>query len=212
MQVITELRNGVYADIFRDIVEGMTMYRTMTLSENNNVEYSIAESLFNSGWLAQNEHGKVRLLVDKAKNISELLSHEIRMLNFLAPTRITPEMRTNISNIITNITNWIEPHIDDENSSQSSSSNRSRSSSGYSVNSHSDQENYSGEEPHIDDVLGMGSGFNTKGGKSKMTYKSKISKKAHKSQRARKLKRTKRGGKSKKSKKSKKNKTKRRKH
>lgn len=210
-QVINELRNGDYADIFQTMVTGMTLFRTITLSENGDVEASIVASLITSGWLNHDEQGRVRLLADEAEYISRSLSHDRTMLDFLAPGRITPEMGTSISNIIRDIINWIQTHTDNENNSQSSSS---RSSSLDSINSRSDQGNYSGEEPDINDVLEMGSegsersDFNTpvpsdndddddvdsessdyddsrpyeaQGGKSKMTRKSKISKKTRKS-------------------------------
>lgn len=153
-RVINELRNGDYDVIFGFMVEGLTMFQTITMSENNDVEAIIVASLITSGWLNADEQERVRLLVDDAEYISRLLSQVTARHNFLPPNRITPEMNTNISRIITNIGNWIQSHGDDENSSQSSASSSSRSNS---INSRSDQGSYSGEEPDIEDVLAIGS-------------------------------------------------------
>lgn len=234
--VINELMNGDYADIFGFMVEGLTMFRTITLSENNDVEATIVASLITYGWLNANEQERVRLLVDEAEYISRLLSNVTARYNVLAPNRITPEIGTNISRIITNIGNWIQSHGDNENSSQSSASSSSRSNS---INSRSDQGSYSGEEPDIEDVLAIGSDdditengsafntpvqsddddvdsestddddttrYNAQGGKSKMTRKSKSSKTSKKSHKSRRARKSQRTKRGGKSKTSKKNK------
>ncbi len=229
-RVIRDL-SGNYADIFRNIVEGTRIFRSIMLSDDHNVENSIAVSLIDSGWLNQDDQGKERLLIYEAEHILIALSGERARLNYLNSSRITPEMNT----AITNIMNLIQNHSTDENnSSRSSSRSSSYSSSSNSINSQSDQGSYSGEEPDIEDVVRIGesdseaSGFDTpvqsddddvdsestdiderlpynaQGGKSKMTRKSKKARKSkmtHKSKKNNKLK----GGKSKKARKSKKN-------
>jgi hypothetical protein len=229
-QVIRDL-NGNYADIFRNIVEGTRLFRSMTLSDDHNVENSIAASLIESGWLDQNDQNdqndqeKNHLLIDEAEYIVTSLSHERTLLNYLNPSRITPEMRTSIFRVITNIMNWIQNHSTDENNSRSSSHSSS-------INSQSDQGSYSGEEPDIEDVLRIGesdseaSGFDTplqsddddvdsestdiderlpynaQGGKSKKARKSKNARKSNMTHKSKKTNRLK-GGKSKMARKSK---------
>jgi hypothetical protein len=162
--------NRNYADIFQNIVEGTRLFRSMTLSDDHNVENSIAASLFASGWLDLNDRdiqGRERLLINEAEYIVTALSHERTLLNYLNPRRIQ-EIGTSIFRVITNIMNWIQNHSTDENnSSRSSSRSSSYSSSSNSINSQSDQGSYSGEEPDIEDVLRIGesdseaSGFDT---------------------------------------------------
>lgn len=53
-RVIRDL-NDNYADIFQNIVEGTQLFRSITLSDEHNVENSIAVSLIESGWLDLND-------------------------------------------------------------------------------------------------------------------------------------------------------------
>ena len=68
--VVNELKNGVHADIFSYIVDGTIIAQNINNNTTrNDIENSIARSLFNSGWLDQDEDEdlKISLLKKQSK-------------------------------------------------------------------------------------------------------------------------------------------------